>query len=116
MCLVRHPNVVGLKEVMGLMATKAKIFFVMEYVKGGELFPKVAKGKLKEDLARKYFQQLVSAIDFCHSRGVSHRNLKPENLLLDDNEDLKVFNFGLSALPEQLWNDGLLHTQCGMNN
>jgi len=110
MRLVRHPNVVELKEVM---ATKAKIFFVMEHVRGGELFAKVAKGKLKEDLARKYFQQLVSAIDFCHSRGVSHRDLKPENLLLDHNEDLKVSDFGLSALPEQLWNDGLLHTQCG---
>lgn len=108
--LVRHPNVVELKEVM---ATKTKIFFVMEFVKGGELFAKVAKGKLKEDSARKYFQQLVSAVDFCHSRGVSHRDLKPENLLLDENENLKVSDFGLSALPEQLRNDGLLHTQCG---
>ncbi|KAF5748128.1 CBL-interacting protein kinase 25 [Tripterygium wilfordii] len=110
MRLVRHPNVVELKEVM---ATKTKIFFVMEYVKGGEIFAKVAKGKLKEDQARKYFQQLISAVDFCHSRGVSHRDLKPENLLLDDNEDLKISDFGLSALPEQLRNDGLLHTQCG---
>ncbi|KAK8581311.1 hypothetical protein V6N13_144342 [Hibiscus sabdariffa] len=110
MKLVRHPNVVELKEVM---ATKAKIFFVMEYVKGGELFAKVAKGKLKEDSARKYFQQLVSSVDFCHSRGVYHRDLKPENLLLDENENLKVTDFGLSALPEQLRNDGLLHTQCG---
>ncbi|KAJ0075110.1 hypothetical protein Patl1_34738 [Pistacia atlantica] len=110
MRLVRHPHVVELKEVM---ATKAKIFFVMEYVKGGELFAKVAKGKLKEDLARKYFQQLISAVDFCHSRGVYHRDLKPENLLLDENEDLKVSDFGLSALPEQIWNDGLLHTRCG---
>ncbi|GFZ04000.1 CBL-interacting protein kinase 5 [Actinidia rufa] len=65
MRLVRHPNVVELKEVM---ATKQKIYFVMEYVKGGELFAKVARGKLKEDLARKYFQQLISAIDYCHSR------------------------------------------------
>ena len=108
--LVRHPNIVELKEVM---ATKGKVFFVMEYVKGGELFAKVLKGKLNEDMARKYFQQLVSAVDFCHSRGVSHRDLKPENLLLDENGDLKVSDFGLSALPEQLRQDGLLHTACG---
>ncbi|TXG62256.1 hypothetical protein EZV62_013619 [Acer yangbiense] len=110
MRLVRHPNVVEIKEVM---ATKTKIFFVMEHVRGGELFAKVARGKLKEDVARKYFQQLISAVDFCHSRGVSHRDLKPENLLLDENGDLKVSDFGLSALPEQNLNDGLLHTQCG---
>ncbi|XP_027354272.1 CBL-interacting serine/threonine-protein kinase 5-like [Abrus precatorius] len=110
MRLVRHPNIVELKEVM---ATKTKIFFVMEYVRGGELFAKISKGKLKEDLARKYFHQLISAVDYCHSRGVSHRDLKPENLLLDDNENLKISDFGLSALPEQLRYDGLLHTQCG---
>ncbi|XP_042482153.1 CBL-interacting serine/threonine-protein kinase 5-like [Macadamia integrifolia] len=110
MGLVRHPNVVELKEVM---ATKGKIFVVMEYVRGGELFAKVAKGKVKEDIARKYFQQLISVIDYCHSRGVSHRDLKPENLLLDESENLKVSDFGLSALPEQLRHDGMLHTQCG---
>nr|GMC48911.1 CBL-interacting serine/threonine-protein kinase 5-like [Ipomoea batatas] len=110
MRLVRHPHVVELREVM---ATKTKIFFVMEHVKGGELFAKVAKGKLKEESARKYFQQLISAVDFCHSRGVYHRDLKPENLLLDEHGDLKISDFGLSALQEQLRNDGLLHTQCG---
>ncbi|KAJ4883060.1 CBL-interacting serine/threonine-protein kinase 5 [Raphanus sativus] len=111
MKLVRHPNIVELKEVM---ATKTKIFFVMEFVRGGELFDKISKGKLREDAARRYFQQLISAVDFCHSRGVSHRDLKPENLLLDDNGDLKISDFGLSAMPEQiLHDDGLLHTQCG---
>ncbi|XP_047322395.1 CBL-interacting serine/threonine-protein kinase 25-like [Impatiens glandulifera] len=110
MRLVKHPNVVELKEVM---ATKTKIFFVMEHVRGGELFSKVARGKLSEEKARKYFQQLISAIDYCHSRGVFHRDLKPENLLLDENEDLKISDFGLSALPEQFRHDGLLHTQCG---
>lgn len=110
MRLVRHPNVVQLYEVM---ASRTKIYFVMEYVRGGELFNKVSKGKLREDVARKYFQQLISAVDYCHSRGVYHRDLKPENLLLDENGDLKVSDFGLSALAESKHQDGLLHTTCG---
>ncbi|XP_022139866.1 CBL-interacting protein kinase 5 [Momordica charantia] len=110
MRLVRHPNVVQLYEVM---ASRTKIYFVMEYVKGGELFNKVAKGRLKEDAARKYFQQLIGAVDYCHSRGVYHRDLKPENLLLDEFGNLKISDFGLSALAESRRQDGLLHTTCG---
>ena len=110
MRLVRHPNVVELKEVM---ATRKMVFLVMECVRGGELFAKVVAGKLSEDQARRYFHQLISAVDFCHARGVSHRDIKPENLLLDENGNLKVSDFGLSSLPEQLRQDGLLHTQCG---
>ncbi|XP_078181265.1 CBL-interacting protein kinase 11-like [Carex rostrata] len=110
MRLVRHPYVVHLFEVM---ASKSKIYFVMEYAKGGELFNKVAKGRLKEEVARKYFHQLILAVDYCHSRGVFHRDLKPENLLLDENENLKVSDFGLSALVESKRQDGLLHTTCG---
>ncbi|XP_054777923.1 CBL-interacting serine/threonine-protein kinase 12-like [Prosopis cineraria] len=107
---VRHPNIVQLFEVM---ATKTKIYFVMEYVRGGELFNKVARGRLKEEVARKYFQQLISAVEFCHARGVYHRDLKPENLLLDENGDLKVSDFGLSAVSDQIRQDGLFHTFCG---
>ncbi|MQL75453.1 hypothetical protein Taro_007828 [Colocasia esculenta] len=107
---VRHPNIVQLFEVM---ATKTKIYFVMEYVRGGELFGRVAKGRLREETARKYFQQLMSAVAFCHARGVYHRDLKPENLLLDENGDLKVTDFGLSAISEQIRQDGLFHTFCG---
>ncbi|XP_020599628.1 CBL-interacting protein kinase 19-like [Phalaenopsis equestris] len=107
---VRHPYIVHLLEVM---ASKSKIYFVMEYVCGGELFSKVAKGRLKEDAARRYFQQLISAVGFCHARGVFHRDLKPENLLLDENGDLKVSDFGLSAVSDQIRLDGLFHTFCG---
>ncbi|XP_061367338.1 CBL-interacting serine/threonine-protein kinase 10-like isoform X3 [Gastrolobium bilobum] len=110
MRLVKHPNIIQIFEVM---ATKKNIYYVMEYAKGGELFKKVAKGKLKEDVAHKYFKQLVNAVDFCHSRGVYHRDIKPENLLLDENENLKVTDFGLSALAESKRQDGLLHTTCG---
>jgi 5'-AMP-activated protein kinase catalytic alpha subunit len=110
MRLVRHPNVVQLHEVM---ASKSKIYFAMEYVRGGELFTRVARGRLKEDNARRYFHQLIGAVDFCHSRGVYHRDLKPENLLVDEHGNLKVSDFGLSALRECQKQDGLLHTTCG---
>ncbi|PHT75354.1 CBL-interacting protein kinase 18 [Capsicum annuum] len=110
MKMVKNMNIVELHEVM---ASKTKIYFAMEYVKGGELFAKIAKGRLREDVARGYFQQLISAIDFCHSRGVYHRDLKPENLLLDDAGNLKVTDFGLSAFTDHLRQDGLLHTTCG---
>ena len=110
MKLVKHPNIVQLYEVM---ATKTKIYFLLEYVKGGELFKKIQRGRLKEDAARKYFQQLISAIDFCHSRGVYHRDLKPGNLLLNESHNLKISDFGLSALPDCKRQDGLLHTSCG---
>ncbi|KAH6814485.1 SOS3-interacting protein 4 [Perilla frutescens var. frutescens] len=110
MSRLRHPNIVKLFEVL---ATKRKIFFVLEFVKGGELFAKVAKGRFSEELGRRYFQQLISAVSYCHSRGVYHRDLKPENLLLDENGDLKVSDFGLSALADHVRPDGLLHTLCG---
>ncbi|PUZ54689.1 hypothetical protein GQ55_5G151500 [Panicum hallii var. hallii] len=107
---VRHPNIVHLFEVM---ATKSKIYFVMELVRGGELFSRVSKGRLREDTARRYFQQLISAVAFCHARGVFHRDLKPENLLVDEHGNLKVSDFGLSAVADQFRPDGLLHTFCG---
>ncbi|KAK9049749.1 hypothetical protein SSX86_031282 [Deinandra increscens subsp. villosa] len=85
----------------------------MEYVKGGELFNTVAKGRLKEEVARNYFQQLISAVTFCHARGVFHRDLKPENILLDEDGNVKVSDFGLSAISDQIRGDGLFHTFCG---
>ncbi|CAA2967989.1 CBL-interacting kinase 32 [Olea europaea subsp. europaea] len=114
MKLIKHPHVVRLNEVM---ASKTKIFIVLEFVTGGELFDKIVNhGRMQEDAARKYFQQLINAVDYCHSRGVYHRDLKPENLLLDASGNLKVSDFGLSALSWQIRDDGLLHTTCGTPN
>ncbi|KAK7305514.1 hypothetical protein VNO77_43420 [Canavalia gladiata] len=110
MSRLQHPNIVRLHEVL---ATKTKIFFIMDFVRGGELFAKISKGRFSEDLSRRYFQQLISAVGYCHSRGVFHRDLKPENLLLDENGNLKVSDFGLSAIRDQIRTDGLLHTLCG---
>lgn len=112
MKIVRHPNIVCLNEVL---ASRTKIYIILEFVTGGELFDKIAhKGRLNENDSRRYFQQLVDAVDYCHSKGVYHRDLKPENLLLDSQGNLKISDFGLSALPQQ--RDELLHTTCGTPN
>ncbi|CAL5199074.1 unnamed protein product [Lathyrus oleraceus] len=112
--LLRHPNVVKLYEVL---ASKTKICMVLEYVTGQELFHKIAsKGKLNETEGRKLFQQLIDGVSYCHSRGVFHRDIKLENVLVDAKGNLKITDFGLSALPQQFREDGLLHTTCGSPN
>ncbi|XP_043696235.1 CBL-interacting serine/threonine-protein kinase 21 [Telopea speciosissima] len=108
MKLLHHPNIVRIYEVT---ATKTKIFIIMEYVSGGQLSDKLSYlKKISEKEARQYFQQLIDAVDYCHSRGVYHRDLKPENLLLDGQGNLKVSDFGLSALRKP---GDLLSTACG---
>ncbi|OIT31263.1 PREDICTED: CBL-interacting serine/threonine-protein kinase 7-like [Nicotiana attenuata] len=105
-----HPNIIKLDEVL---ATKTKIYLIMEIATGGDLYAKMnRRGRFSDSTARYYFHQLVSALHFCHQNGVTHRDIKLQNLLLDQNNNLKISDFGLSALPEQL-NNGLLHTACG---
>ncbi|XP_014521790.1 CBL-interacting serine/threonine-protein kinase 1 isoform X2 [Vigna radiata var. radiata] len=112
--LLKHPNVVRLYEVL---ASKTKIYMVLEYVNGGELFDKIAsKGKLEEAEGRKIFQQLIDGVSFCHNKGVFHRDLKLENVLVDAKGNIKITDFNLSALPQHFRDDGLLHTTCGSPN
>ncbi|XP_016485936.1 CBL-interacting serine/threonine-protein kinase 24-like isoform X1 [Nicotiana tabacum] len=112
MKIVRHPCIVRLHEVL---ASQTKIYIIQEFVTGGELFDKIVlQGRISDDEARRYFQQLIDAVAHCHSKGVYHRDLKPENLLLDCQGNLKVSDFGLSALPQQ--GVELLHTTCGTPN
>ncbi|KAI4335083.1 hypothetical protein L6164_013764 [Bauhinia variegata] len=112
--LLKHPNVVRLYEVL---ASKTKIYMVLEYVNGGELFDKIAShGKVPEAEGRKMFQQLIDGVSYCHNKGVFHRDLKLENVLVDSQGNIKISDFGLSALPQHLRKDGLLHTTCGSPN
>ena len=65
-------------------------------MEGGELFDYiVARGRLKEDEAKRFFCQIISALDYCHLNLIIHRDLKPENLLLDANKNIKINDFGL---------------------
>ncbi|GAV82505.1 Pkinase domain-containing protein/NAF domain-containing protein [Cephalotus follicularis] len=111
MKIVRHPYIVRLHEVL---SSQTKIYIILEFVAGGELYDRIVQGRLPEKEARRYFQQLIDAVSHCHEKGVYHRDLKPENLLLDCYGNLKVSDFGLSALPQQ--GVELLHTTCGTPN
>jgi len=86
--IMQHPNIVSLKEVL---QTENNIYVIMELVTGGELFDRiVAAEKFDEITARRYFRQLVSAMEYCHTQNIAHRDLKPENLLLDSYDVLKI--------------------------
>lgn len=109
--LFKHPHIVRLYEVID---TPTDLFLVTEYVEGGELFEYIVhNGKLSEQEARRFFQQIISGIEYCHMHGVVHRDLKPENLLLDENRNIKIADFGLANFLE----DGcFLSTSCGSPN
>nr|XP_017242372.1 PREDICTED: SNF1-related protein kinase catalytic subunit alpha KIN10-like isoform X1 [Daucus carota subsp. sativus]XP_017242373.1 PREDICTED: SNF1-related protein kinase catalytic subunit alpha KIN10-like isoform X1 [Daucus carota subsp. sativus] len=109
--LFMHPHIIRLYEVI---ETPTDIFVVMEYVKSGELFDYIVeKGRLQEDEARKFFQQIISGVEYCHRNMVVHRDLKPENLLLDSRCNVKIADFGLS----NIMRDGhFLKTSCGSPN
>jgi len=109
--LFRHPHIIKLYQVI---STPNDIFMIMEYVSGGELFDYIVKnGRLGQDEARRFFQQIVSGVDYCHRHMVVHRDLKPENLLLDDSLNVKIADFGLSNM---MMDGEFLRTSCGSPN
>ena len=83
----------------------------MEYCNGGELFDYIVRHtRLSEKQACKFYQELISGIEYIHQSGVCHRDLKPENLLLDYDLTLKIVDFGLSNMYEP---SATLKTACG---
>ncbi|XP_044260514.1 serine/threonine-protein kinase SIK3 isoform X2 [Tribolium madens] len=105
---LRHPHITRLYQ---LMETNQTIYMVTEYASNGEIFDHlVAKGRMPEDEAKRIFSQIVSAVSYCHSQGVVHRDLKAENLLLDHNLNIKLADFGFS---NQFTEGCLLSTWCG---
>ncbi|XP_041674658.1 MAP/microtubule affinity-regulating kinase 4-like [Drosophila eugracilis] len=108
MKLLNHPNIVRLFQVI---ESERTLYLVMEYASRGELFDHLVKnGRMRERDARVIFRQLVSAIQYCHSKFVVHRDLKAENLLLDQNMNIKIADFGFGNTFDP---NAQLETFCG---
>lgn len=95
---MNHENIIGLYEAFD---NKKQVFLVMESANGGSLHSLLksrSDRKLKDDEARRIFKQIASAIQYCHSKNITHRDIKLENILLDESkQNVKLIDFGFST-------------------
>ncbi|KAL3222630.1 hypothetical protein MRX96_028408 [Rhipicephalus microplus] len=108
MSSIQHPYIIHIYEVF---ENKDKIVLVMQYASGGELYDYVSERKeLTSEEARRIFRQVASAVYYCHKNKICHRDLKLENILLDEKGNAKIADFGLSNVYDERH---FLSTFCG---
>lgn len=104
-CIVKMFNIVDRPE---------SVFIKLEFMRGGELLGRIQKKKfLTEPNSKLFFYQMCAAIKYLHEQNITHRDLKPDNILLATSEEntlLKISDFGLSKLVR---NNSVLRTLCG---
>lgn len=91
---LRHPNIVS---VFDIFEENNTVYMVMEYVEGGSLKERIAKsGKLDEATVLRYTEQLCGAVTEIHRNNVLHLDIKPGNILIDPNNNVRLIDFGIS--------------------
>eukprot|EP00123_Amoebidium_parasiticum_P018271 comp24155_c1_seq1/m.43995 comp24155_c1_seq1/g.43995 ORF comp24155_c1_seq1/g.43995 comp24155_c1_seq1/m.43995 type:complete len:704 (-) comp24155_c1_seq1:186-2297(-) len=106
--VLRHPNIIRLYQVI---ETEQEFYIITEFAGGGEIIDHIAKNEhLDEVEARRFFREIVSAVDHCHLCGVLHRDLKLENILLSAEKHVLISDFGLGRSYQM---DNLCATFCG---
>ena len=110
--IMKKINHFNITKLYTIIETKYIIYLIQEYVQGKELNDYLYnKGKLTEPEACKIFHQIISGLSYLHYIGIAHRDFKPENILLtNDNKILKIIDFGLGNMYKK---GQLLKTGCG---
>ena len=90
-----HPNIL---QIIGTMENEEELMIITDYLAGGQIFPSnypatpIPLGKLK-----RYIVGISQGLQYLHSKGVVHRDIKPDNILLDGNDNVKLADFGVSS-------------------
>ena len=104
---LQHPNIVAIHEVG---EHEGRHYFSMDLVDGRDLGAIVAEGPLAPQRAARYVKTIAEAIHFAHQRGTLHRDLKPQNILIDTADRPRITDFGLAktASDSQLTQSGII--------
>lgn len=95
---LEHPNIVPLYHFD--VSNDGRAFLVLRYMRGGTFGDLMKQGELSLMQIERVFRQVASALDYAHSKGVIHRDIKPNNILLDEEGNAYLADFGLAYLNE----------------
>ena len=100
MVKLSHPNI---RQVYGYDEIDGRPAIIMEYLEGDDLSERLKKGeKFSNDDLIKWWNQLVDALDYTHKKGIVHRDIKPGNIFIDDEGNVKLLDFGISKIKESI--------------
>ena len=109
---IEHPHII---QMYKYFLNEDKIYMILEYANGGDMLSYIQniKGPIPEKECRVWMKQICLAVHYLHQKGIIHRDLKLENLLIDSNKNIKLCDFGFSKDVSHLSTDELCKTYCG---